>query len=282
MFQRGQNILMESHFQLPPLFNISPSSILVDQLDNQEQGKTFSWYGNNVRHRIYSSCHREQLRSMGLRAWNTPSPPSIASLIMNQWIFIFYQNRTWTIMKFLEIGEIWIVFSQPFINFLEYQDVLKCVVVNNFWRVEKGVEDFTLRVKVSYKFSDDLFLLFNEPTALWTSQNQGWDDFFLVRHEMFLDDVDGDLGWNLRLRLCSPVLIPSCIAVTLPPRKMSWILQNLSSGRTSLSVDKSASRLLLVPTPPPGSIAPSVNVVSSSPHPKLLSIVCSASKATTC
>jgi len=47
-------------------------------------------------------------------------------------------------------------------NFLEYQDVLKCIFVNNFRRIEKGVEDFTLRGKVSYKFSNDLFLFFNE------------------------------------------------------------------------------------------------------------------------
>jgi hypothetical protein len=33
MFQRSQNILMESHFQSPPLFNISTSSILIDQLN---------------------------------------------------------------------------------------------------------------------------------------------------------------------------------------------------------------------------------------------------------
>jgi hypothetical protein len=33
MFQRGQYILMESHSQSPPLFNISTSSILINQLD---------------------------------------------------------------------------------------------------------------------------------------------------------------------------------------------------------------------------------------------------------
>ncbi len=33
MIKRSQNILMESHSQLPPLFDIATSSILVDQLD---------------------------------------------------------------------------------------------------------------------------------------------------------------------------------------------------------------------------------------------------------
>ena len=39
---------------------------------------------------------------------------------------------------------------------MDSQDILKCVFVNDFWRVKKGVEDFTLRGKVSYKFSNDL------------------------------------------------------------------------------------------------------------------------------
>jgi hypothetical protein len=33
MIKRGQNILMESHSQMPLLFDIAASSILVDQLD---------------------------------------------------------------------------------------------------------------------------------------------------------------------------------------------------------------------------------------------------------
>ena len=33
MFQSGQYILMESYSQSPPLFDISTSSILIDQLD---------------------------------------------------------------------------------------------------------------------------------------------------------------------------------------------------------------------------------------------------------
>jgi len=42
-------------------------------------------------------------------------------------------------------------------------------------------------------------MFFNETMVLWTCQNQNWDDFFFVRHEMFLDDVDGGMGWILWL-----------------------------------------------------------------------------------
>ena len=49
---------------------------------------------------------------------------------------------------------------------LDSQDVLKCVFVNNFWCVEKDVEDFMLRGKVSDKFSNDLPLFFNELMVL--------------------------------------------------------------------------------------------------------------------
>ncbi len=62
---------------------------------------------------------------------------------------------------------------------LDSQDVLKCVVVNDFWRVENGVEDFTIRGKVSDQLTDDGPLFFNEPPVLRTCQNwQCWNAFF--------------------------------------------------------------------------------------------------------
>ena len=61
---------------------------------------------------------------------------------------------------------------------LDSQDVLKCVFVNDFWRLKNGVEDFTLRGKVSDKCSDDFPLFFNELTVLRMCQNQCWDAFF--------------------------------------------------------------------------------------------------------
>ncbi len=90
--------------------------------------------------------------------------------------------------------------------------------MNDFWVVENGVEDFTIRGKVSDQLTDDGPLFFNKPLVLCACQNwQCWGAFFrevvfvriicrgASRHEMFLDDVDGGLGWILWLRLCSPV-----------------------------------------------------------------------------
>ena len=62
---------------------------------------------------------------------------------------------------------------------LDSQDVLKCVVLNDLWRVEYGVEDYTIWGKVSDKFSNGSLLFFNEPPTLHLCQNwQGCDTFF--------------------------------------------------------------------------------------------------------
>ena len=96
---------------------------------------------------------------------------------------------------------------------LDSQNVLKCIFVNNFWHIEKGVEDFTLRGKVSDKCLYDIPLFFNELTVLGPCQNRQCYAFLreiifvrricrgASRHEMFLDDVDGGLGWILYSRL---------------------------------------------------------------------------------
>ncbi len=64
-------------------------------------------------------------------------------------------------------------------NVLDSQDVLKCVVVNDFWHVENGVKYYVFRVRVSDKFSNDSLLFFNEPPTLRSCQNrQCWVAFF--------------------------------------------------------------------------------------------------------
>jgi hypothetical protein len=55
---------------------------------------------------------------------------------------------------------------------LDSQDVLKCVVLNDLWHVEYGVEDYTIWVKVSDMFSNDSLLFFNEPPTLHLCQNR--------------------------------------------------------------------------------------------------------------
>ena len=54
---------------------------------------------------------------------------------------------------------------------VDSQDVLKCVFVNDFWCVENGVEDFTLRGKVSDQRPDYYPLFLYELTVLRPCQN---------------------------------------------------------------------------------------------------------------
>ena len=55
---------------------------------------------------------------------------------------------------------------------LDSQNVLKYVFVNDSGRVKIGVEDFTLRGKVSDQCPDGGPLFFNEPPVLRTCQNR--------------------------------------------------------------------------------------------------------------